>query len=380
MRIAFATPYDARDVAHWSGIPSFIGRALARQVSASVHYLGPAEAPVRWPTRAKAALIHRVFGRGVWPDLERSVVRRRAAALSARVGDADVVLGVAASHLSQLHCRQPLVLWTDCPVSALVDSYPYATNLSHGTLRNVTRVEQEVFDRAAALVFPSEWAAGIARQTYGAAAEKVHVVPFGANLDAPPTAAEANGAAAARAGRGPCQLLFLGVEWDRKGGDLAAEATRLLNAGGVPARLRVVGCEAPPAVAALPFVDRLGFISKRTAEGRQRLAELFATSHFLLLPTRAEAYGIVFAEASAFGVPSVTTDVGGVGGVVTDGLNGVRLPLAAGADAYADYIGKLWSDPARYVELCGTSRAEFDRRLNWDAAAAALMTILRTLA
>lgn len=44
--------------------------------------------------------------------------------------------------------------------------------------------------------------------------------------------------------------------------------------------------------------------------------------NFLLLPTIAECAGIVFAEASGYGIPSITYDTGGVGTYVIDGING----------------------------------------------------------
>ena len=88
---------------------------------------------------------------------------------------------------------------------------------------------------------------------------------------------------------------------------------------------------------------------------------------------------MVFAEASAYGVPSITTDVGGVGGVVTDGVNGVRLPLAAGPDAYARVIADRFADAAGYGRLCRTARAAFVERLNWDAAGATMVALLRTV-
>lgn len=83
-------------------------------------------------------------------------------------------------------------------------------------------------------------------------------------------------------------------------------------------------------------------------------------SDFLLLPTRAESYGIVFCEASAFGIPSITTDVGGVSGVVHNGKNGYTLPYSANGHDYAHMIAEVWSDEKRYSELSLTSRNEFD--------------------
>ena len=93
------------------------------------------------------------------------------------------------------------------------------------------------------------------------------------------------------------------------------------------------------------------FIGKATAEDRQRLNELYARSHFFIMPTRAEAFGIVFAEASTFGVPCLGTAVGGLPSVIKDGVNGQLFPLDANGEDYADWILHTMADPVRYRTL-----------------------------
>jgi len=81
-----------------------------------------------------------------------------------------------------------------------------------------------------------------------------------------------------------------------------------LNNKGIERRLRVVGsrpkCDLPG------FVEVFGFINKDSESGEQKLIELFKSADFLVLSTRAEAARIVFSEASALGLPSVTYATG----------------------------------------------------------------------
>jgi glycosyltransferase involved in cell wall biosynthesis len=55
-----------------------------------------------------------------------------------------------------------------------------------------------------------------------------------------------------------------------------------------------------------------GRLDKRNSAQRRRLEDLLRHAHVLLVPSRAESCGTVFAEAAAFGVPSLTTAVGGI--------------------------------------------------------------------
>jgi glycosyltransferase involved in cell wall biosynthesis len=100
------------------------------------------------------------------------------------------------------------------------------------------------------------------------------------------------------------------------------------------------------------------------------------TADFFLLPTRQELFGFVFGEASAFGLPAITTNTGGVSGAIRDGENGYMLPISAGGADYAELIARIYQDEQHYAELVRSSRAAFDTRLNWDAWADGINTII----
>jgi glycosyltransferase involved in cell wall biosynthesis len=168
-------------------------------------------------------------------------------------------------------------------------------------------------------------------------------------------------------------LLFLGVDWERKGGQIAVETARLLNLRGLKTQLIVAGCSVPGEKH--DFVTELGFISKRTEEGRSKIAELLRTSNFLIFPTRAECAGIVLSEASAFGLPIITTDTGGIGTYVCQEMNGIRLPLTADAEVYADHILRIFRDQSTYSAMAFAGWNEYSRRLNWQSAVSSLLSL-----
>src|SRR5207245_1514583 len=129
--------------------------------------------------------------------------------------------------------------------------------------------------------------------------------------------------------------------------------------------LIVCGCTPPEGVAherlkVIPFLD------KNDDKQRKELEQLLMSADFLLLPTRAEAYGLVFCEASAFGLPVIATNTGGVPEIVREGENGFLLPYEARGDAYAEVIARVYHNDERYAELVRASRAAFEERLNWD--------------
>jgi len=276
----------------------------------------------------------------------------------------DVVLAPKGSiSLAFLRLPVPVVYVSDATFARLEGYYPSATGLSARSAGAAHDLEKRTLAGADALVYHTRWAAESAISDYGANPAKVFQIPSGANLDRRdlPTAEEVQD----RAASGACRLLFLGVDWDRKGGSIALETLEGLLSRGVDAELVVCGCRIP-AGARHPKLRHVRHLSKADPDERRQLSGLFREATFFVLPTRAECAGSVFSEASAFGLPSVGTRTGGVPELIREGVNGFTLPLEARGDAYAELIASVFTDPARYADLCRTSREQFEQRLSWD--------------
>jgi glycosyltransferase involved in cell wall biosynthesis len=170
-----------------------------------------------------------------------------------------------------------------------------------------------------------------------------------------------------------CHLLFIGVDWVRKGGAIAVEVARLLNEAGIATKLTVVGCR--PEEATPEFVNVLGFISKSTSDGKTQLQTLLRQADFFILPSLAEAAGIVFCEASAFGLPSLSYATGGVPDYVRNGVNGVCLPVGTPASEFATAIQEILENPGQYEALCLGAYNEYQTRLNWQTSIRALVDL-----
>ena len=167
------------------------------------------------------------------------------------------------------------------------------------------------------------------------------------------------------------------VSWSRKGGDVALMVANLLNQQGIQTELHVVGCQ-PPIDDIPNFVKLHGFISKNLDTGREYLDKLMAESHFLILPSKAECYGVVFAEASSFGLPSLATDVGGISTAIHNGKNGQTFQINDSPQKYCDYIARLMSDVHQYRELSLSSFAEYSDRLNWTSSGNKVKDLIMT--
>jgi glycosyltransferase involved in cell wall biosynthesis len=361
-RIAFVTSGDARSRSAWSGIPYYMAKALQAHCG-EVVYLQPGLSPGALLGKLRNRLTRRILGQNRAHYHTLGLARSSAGSLRRKMGrDVDLVFAPAGStNVAFLDVDVPVVYTSDTTFELMREYYPEFSGLGDAYASQANEVEQRALDTADLVLYPSRWAASSAREDYGVAEEKIHVVPYGANLDAIPPAEVVSTSKP----WGVCTLLFLGVDWERKGGPIAYEAVAELRELGTDARLVVCGCVPPPGYSA-PWLRVIPRLRKDDPVEQAELSRLLLESSFLLLPTRQECYGIVFCEASGHGTPSIASDTGGVAGAVLEGRSGFLLPPDAQPREYAERIHEIFRDEARYRELVRSTRRAYDETLNWD--------------
>jgi glycosyltransferase involved in cell wall biosynthesis len=279
--------------------------------------------------------------------------------------DYDIVLSPGSIPVSRLHLKKPLVIWSDSTFACYVDHYGSSRRFCEESLRAGHNTESIAYKNASLLLFASEWAAESAIKDYRVADTKVKVVPFGANFINVPDRERVLEAVATKSLE-ECEIISIGVDWYRKGMGRTIELAGVLNSRGIPTKVTIIGCQ-PPSGAVLPgFVKIKGFVDKRNLEGEKQLTNMFLSAHFHVLLSKADAFGVVFAEANAHGIPNITLDVGGIGAAVVNGRGGHRFDPEASLDSIADFIEVHMQSPEKYRSLASKSLIEFEERLNWD--------------
>lgn len=228
------------------------------------------------------------------------------------------------------------------------------------TIRDTEMVEKNLLlNKYSTIIYSSEWAKQNTIDYYNVDPGKIHVVEFGANIPTPDNWQK-------NIQTDICNLVFIGRNWQKKGGEKILAAYRKLKSEEFPCTLTIIGStpqvpyDEDDNLVVIPYLD------KSQPGHLEKLTNIMKESHFLVLPTEFDAYGIVFCEASAYGVPSIAADVGGVSQPIRQGLNGYLLPPDATAEDYAKKIRTIFSDKESYLKLRASSRNEFETRLNWD--------------
>ena len=367
LKIAYLCDFDPRDPTLYSGGNAQMLEALqthAGDVTVLPQDWGLAE-PLR---RAVLAMPEAISIRA---RFRFHLIASRIIALRVRKALAqdqfDVLFGAYSFH--SLHrVRPPYTLVTAFSSDATPTTYRNSEiGQSFGSWLKVSRLFDPLIERAEARVFrnldlalwPSDWLTGAIADRYGLSSDRSLTLPWGANVPDPGPVTHPESLRPDR----PVNILLVGRDWTAKGGWVTAATVTALREQGIEARLTVIGCT-PPSEIKTDALTVYPHLDKTIPEDLAIFQDCFRRAHFLLMPSM-ESYGFAFCEASAFGLPSLCLDVGGV--PVWNGLNGHALPPGSGPDQFAEVIKGYFKQPETHAALRVSARQVYEEQLNWDA-------------
>jgi glycosyltransferase involved in cell wall biosynthesis len=345
----------------WSGIPAGLARGLEAAGFDAVRVPIELPAPLRLPLHAAARARYgrpAVARRSAWEAAGRSV------AVTARLRRLQPLAGVVAM-TTELY-RPPrgvqlsvlldmtLAQAARSPASGLASVYLPAERVAEWIER-----EAETCRRARVCCVASKWAGDSLVADYGIDPDRVRVVGFGRNIEPEPPD---------RDWTRP-RFLFVGRDFQRKGGDLVLQAFDRLHQEVPAATLDVVGGHG--AVSA-PGVTAHGTLRLADPADRRRLARLYATATCFVLPSRFEAFGIAYVEAAAAGIPSIGTTAGGGAHVLGEGA---RLVPPDDLEALLAAM-RAFADPAT-AQAAGAAAQAATGDMTWEGVALRVLDALR---
>lgn len=154
-------------------------------------------------------------------------------------------------------------------------------------------------------------------------------------------------------------VLFVGIDWDRKGGEvLRAAFLRVLRVH-PDAHLTIIGCK--PHFPS-PNVTILGLLPSH------QLSTYYLHANIFCMPTLHEPFGISFLEAMSFSLPVVSTNIGALPDIVEHSKTGFLAP-PGDSSALAEYLIKLLSFPSTAKSFGIAGRRRMEERYSWPSVA-----------
>ena len=152
------------------------------------------------------------------------------------------------------------------------------------------------------------------------------------------------------------RLLFIGRQWERKGGPMLLEAFKIVRDQVPHATLTIAGAQIDP-----PNQDGVHYLG---SVSNQQIAQLFAKSSIFSMPARCETWGLVYTEAAASGLPIVGFSAWAMPDIVKTGVSGILLGEQS-AEALAHALIGLLREPERMASMGRAAQSYMQSTLDW---------------
>jgi glycosyltransferase involved in cell wall biosynthesis len=341
-----------------------------------------------WPERAgdDGAAVHRV-GR-IWPlyhyeeesDAVLGAIKSLAWAMPALLagGTFDVVLcyGWHAA-LAGFALRE----WSDAPVVVYLHGTTAAGEGTHqdASVSHVAEMERWAADQADAVACPSELALAELGRRYGLAPGKTLALPPACDASRiGPGDTNLDDFRSLLAERDELVVLFVGELSADNGPDVLAKATEALRTG----RFRFLFAgDGSMADELMATVERVGAADRCVFAGHvgdRVLGCLYRCADVVVAPARRSASGMAAIEGTANGTTVIGADVGALGSLIADGVNGLKVD-PGDPDALAGALSWAADNRDRMAEMGSQARTVAAERFSWEQSAETLVKAVHSL-
>ncbi len=250
-----------------------------------------------------------------------------------------------AEHLEPIRSQLVFSIQTQSLYDASVPGLPHFVYTDHTHLANLyyptfdssllfsrewIDFERDVYRSATRVFIMSHHVARSIIEHYGGDPGRITCIYAGSNVATTPRPLDNDGYRNQR-------IVFVGVEWERKGGPLLLESFKRVQKALPKASLTIVG--SAPKVN-LPGVHVVGRVPLPEVETHLLQASVFC------MPTKVEPFGIAPIEALAHKIPVVASRIGALPDIIQEGKTGLLVAPESVEDLAAALISLL-SDPEK---------------------------------
>ena len=191
--------------------------------------------------------------------------------------------------------------------------------------------------------------------------KKVHYVGGGCNVDI----SRIDGSQ-----RDGNRFLFVGRDWERKNGPLVVEAFSGLHKKFPKTELYILG----PAVEPSEVKEKEGihFVGPTSYQDTLRYYNL---CDYFVMPSRCEAYGLVFGEALIFGLPCIAKNAFAMPEFIEDDTNGYLIERDDVNELCAA-MEKMLINSKRLKETVEINRTSYAERYSWKTVAKKMIAVM----
>ena len=268
------------------------------------------------------------------------------------------------SLVSFLKTDIPIIVWTDILYSDYYKHYFKKQKISKSSLNDIKILEYKSIKQSKIIFFSSKWSLNNAKRKYKKFKKKFKLLEFGPSLKERISEKEIKKIVLNRK-TNIIKLVSLSVDWKRKGVDNQVKLVNYINRKGFKSELTVIGFK-PKYSYNNSYIKFLGFINKNNKLGEKKISSKLLKSHFHLLFSKAEAYGLALIEANSRAVPNISLNVGGISHIVKNGKNGKLFKKNEKIEKIGNYIISLFNNKLKYRKLAISSYFAYKKKFNYE--------------
>lgn len=261
-----------------------------------------------------------------------------------------IFLDLTSDYISRMYFSQnPLVKYT-----------PLDPNTADRYVWKRRKEENEFLKKCGGVFTMSEWLRTDLIDNTGVEASKVHCVGGGCSIDV--TKIDDSH----KSGN---KVLFVGIDFIRKGGELVVKSFIQLKKKLPNAELYIAGPETWPLAGNVP--DGIVFLGRLSHD---ELVQYYNKCDIFVMPSSFEAYGLVFAEALIYGLPCIGRDAYAMREFIQDGENGYLIN-SNDETLLARKMFELLHD-SKIIETVRNHRLNYIEQYSWDAVAERIKKVI----
>lgn len=286
----------------------------------------------------------------------------------------DILLQIKASYLlkeykgipvleiaNEVKIRNPYYTYQDLSLAFVQNSKNKNHGLHGGGLRQQlsdkelsreVEVQRKIYDSADACFFMGNWITQYMKNKYPHLENKFITVGGGINKEFHPN----NDFVVQKDNI----ILFVGIDFERKGGPLLIDAFSIVRKTIEDAQLLIVG----PTKSEGSCIEGVKFLGRLS---RKEVEKIFIQASVFCLPSKFEAYGLVFPEALGFGVPCIGLDRYEMPYFIENGKNGYLLMNEDPAELANLLIKALRNREMKQYTMRMANKER--KKYSWDAVA-----------
>ncbi|NET36074.1 MAG: glycosyltransferase [Cyanothece sp. SIO1E1] len=359
----------------WGGINHNIFRQLQR--SYDTNYIGPVNPPFKLHERYVSKALRLLGRRGKFAFFSNSRLEKISRITEQNIKNADTGhLNFYFGQTPWIKCNSmlPYVCYLDADFLTYLEVFSTPSQFQKRDIERIAKLESEWLQKATIIFYGSNWAKDLTQKHYGLPDDKIKniVVNTGGHMSIPAYDAYdhySNG----------IKLLFISLNFEKKGGIETWKSFKLLKEDFPDAQLSIIGQSPPAEVLGTPGVNYLGLMNKNVPQEYRLMEKELSKATFLVHPTKMDTMGAVIVEAGYFGCPTIAPKLFGIPDLIRNQETGFLLPENF---TEKDIVGAIKSGLRHlegYFAMRKSCRKYVTEKFSWNAIGNQINNSISTL-